>query len=116
MNSPETLKENDSNFIRIRSSFILSQKAIRTTYNSIFTERFFFYLLFFGKRFSTTSPTLTYLTLLLCYNCFAEHSFYLMILLSLKVSAVCVKCYARAPCQFIYRNSYLNVCRVKRLI
>ena len=115
MNSPETLKENDSNFIRIRSSFILSQKAIMTTYNSIFTERFF-YLLFFGKRFSTTSPTLTYLTLLLCYNCFAEHSFYLMILLSLKVSAVCVKCYARAPCQFIYRNSYRNVCRVKRLI
>ena len=79
INPPETMEENENNLIYMRSSFSLLQNAIRTTFNTIFTERFFFCFTFFGKRFSTSSSTLTYLTLLLCYNCFVKRSFNLII-------------------------------------
>ena len=42
MNSPETIEENENNLIDVRSSFNLSQNAIRTTFNTMFTKRFFF--------------------------------------------------------------------------
>ena len=42
MNSPETMEENENNLIDVRSSFNLSQNAIRTTFNTMFTKRFFF--------------------------------------------------------------------------
>ena len=79
MNPPEKMEENENNWIYMRSSFSLLQNVIRTTFNTIFTERFFFCFTFFGKRFSTSSSTFTYLTLLLCYNCFVKRSFHLII-------------------------------------
>ena len=79
MKSPEAMEENENNLIYMGSSFSLLQNAIRITLNTTFREHFFFCFTFFGKRFSTSSSTLTYLTLLLCYNCFVKRSFLLII-------------------------------------
>ena len=41
MNSPETMEENENNLINVRSSFNLSQNAIRTTFNTCLQALFF---------------------------------------------------------------------------
>ena len=56
MNPPETMEENENNLIYMRSSFSLLQNAIRTTFNTIFTERFFSVLLFLERGLALVLP------------------------------------------------------------